>query len=120
MIIDTNILIYLSKYLLDPQKILKENPSISIITKIEVLGFNFKNVEEHQLLLGICNDLNIIALTNEIADSAIEIRKKYRIKLPDAIIYATALVNNTSLITNDIDDFKLLNEGVSLVNPFLL
>ena len=34
-----------------------------------------------------------------------EIRKKYNLKLPDAIIAATCLVNNCSLITNNIKDF---------------
>ncbi len=34
-----------------------------------------------------------------------EIRKTNRIKLPDAIIYATALVNNLTLITRNTSDF---------------
>lgn len=42
----------------------------------------------------------------------------HRIKLADALIYATALVERKPLLTNNIQDFKSLNEGVELVNPF--
>jgi predicted nucleic acid-binding protein len=118
VIFDTNILIYLSKYILKPEILLKGDIAISIITKIEVLGFAFKNNEEHDLLLNICNELKVISLSDEIANATIDIRKKYRIKLPDAIIYATALVENLPLLTNNIKDFISLDGNVKLINPF--
>lgn len=52
------------------------------------------------------------------ADATIELRKKYRIKLPDAIIYATALVERQSLLTNNTVDFIKLDNQVKLINPF--
>lgn len=120
MIFDTNILIYLSKYLLDPQKILKEKASISVITKIEALGFAFSNKEEHLLLQNICNELTIMPLTDRVAQEAINLRSNYRVKLADAIIYATAVVHGLPLLTNNIDDFKSLGNKVELINPFTL
>jgi hypothetical protein len=66
VIFDTNILIYLSKYIIPPEKILKKGIAISIISKIEVLGFSFPNNEEHKLLLDICNELKIIPLSDAI------------------------------------------------------
>ena len=118
MIFDTNVPIYLSKHILDPDKVLKNKVSISVITKIEVLGFNFKNIDEHQLIVAICNDLKVIGLSDIIAEETIDIRKNFRIKLPDAIIYATALVENQPLLTNNISDFKFIKRNVELINPF--
>ena len=118
MIFDTNVLIYLSKFTLNHERILNEETAISIITKIEVLGFQFQNNDEHQLLLAICNELKVIPLTDLIAEETINIRQTHRIKLPDAIIYATALVENVPLLTNNIKDFKSIDRNVKLINPF--
>ena len=118
MIFDTNILIYLSKYIISPQDIITTNSAISIITKIEALGFGFKNPEEHNLLSAICNELKIIPLSDNIAEETIRLRTKYKIKLPDAIIYATSVVEGLPLLTNNTADFKLLDGKVKLINPF--
>ena len=118
MILDTNVLIYLSKYILQPERILNEEAAISIITKIEVLGFQFQNNDEHDLLLAMCNELKILPLTDLIAEETISLRQNYRIKLPDAVIYATALAENVPLLTNNIKDFKFIDRNVDLINPF--
>lgn len=94
-------------------------------TQIQFLLFpkwNFwvilKNHLEEQYLLEILNALVIVPLTDEIVNLTIEIRKKYKIKLPDAIIYATAKALNAKLITNNITDFNKTDETVELINPF--
>lgn len=120
MIFDTNILIYLSKYLLSPQKILTQQAKISVITKIEALGYQFKNIDELSLLVGLCHELPVVPLSDIIAEETINLRKNNRIKLPDAIIYATALVEGLPLLTNNISDFKSLNGNVKLIDPFTL
>ncbi len=68
----------------------------------------------------MCDLLPVVSLTDNIAEATIMLRAKYRIKLADAIIYATALVEEKPLLTNNIQDFKSLNEGVELINPFSL
>jgi predicted nucleic acid-binding protein len=118
VIVDTNVLIYLSKYNLEPNRVLNKASAISIITRIEVLGFKFQKDDEHQLLLSICNELKIIPLTDSIAEETIRIRRNNRVKLPDAIIFATALVEQVPLLTNNIKDFKAINSEVELINPF--
>ena len=57
-----------------------------------------------------------MALSNDIADECIIIRKVHKTKLPDAIIAATALVNNLTLITRNISDFKNI-EDLKVINP---
>lgn len=46
-----------------------------------------------------------------------DIRKKHKIKLPDAIIAATALVYELSLVSRYVYDFKNIN-GLQLINPW--
>lgn len=118
MIFDTNILIYLSKYQLAPDKVLTEYVAISVITKIETLGFRFKNQQEDELLAAICAQLKVIPLTDPIVNQTIELRKNYKVKLADAIIYSTALTEKKPLLTNNIKDFAHMDAGVILVNPF--
>ena len=118
MIFDTNVLIYLSKNVLEPERILNQATAISIITKIEVLGFQFENNNEHDLLVAICNELKIVSLFELIAEQTINLRRRYKIKLPDAVIYSTALVEKLPLLTNNIKDFIMRDENVVLINPF--
>ena len=88
-------------------------PNVSIITKIEVLGFN--TLEKHyQILENLMNDAIIIDLTSYIADMTIIIRKTCTIKLPDAIA-ATALVKNLTLITHNKKDFKNI-KGLKIID----
>ncbi|MBS1486841.1 MAG: type II toxin-antitoxin system VapC family toxin [Bacteroidetes bacterium] len=94
-------------------------PNISVITKIEVLGFS-ANKKHTQLLEDFIADSNIILLTDPIINKCIELRKTYKkIKLPDAIIAATALVNQWKLISRNVEDFKALSE-LEIVNPHSL
>ncbi len=99
------------------QEVLDTKPCISIITKIEVLGYQ-KHAEHYQLLENFVNDVEVIELTSVIADRTISIRKTNKIKLPDAIIAATALTFGLTIITRNIFDFKSIN-GIKAINPHL-
>ena len=50
-------------------------------------------------------------------DLTIALRKEYKIKLPDAIIAATALANDLTIVTNNIKDFSNIS-GLQLINPY--
>lgn len=56
-------------------------PNISVVTKIEVLGFNTTD-EHYQILYSFINDATVFDLTNNVVDASIEIRKKHKTKLP--------------------------------------
>lgn len=90
-------------------------PNVSVITKIEVLGFSAPD-EHYQLLTNFMNDATVLDLTNNIVDASIDIRKKNKTKLPDAIIAATALAYGYTLITNNEKDFANI-KGLKIVNP---
>ncbi|WP_256565294.1 PIN domain-containing protein [Dyadobacter chenhuakuii] len=48
---------------------------------------------------------------------AAEIRKLHNLKLPDAIIAATAMVYNLTLVTRNTKDFSNIS-GLTLINPY--
>ena len=91
-------------------------PNISVITKIEVLGFNTTK-SEYELLTNFMDDANVIELSKEVADICIDLRKKNKIKLPDAIIASTALATNSALITRNSVDFKSI-DGLIVIDPY--
>jgi predicted nucleic acid-binding protein len=123
-LIDTNVVIdYLGQKIpLSGMKfmnnIIDNIPNVSVITKIEVLGFNAP-AEHYQLLTDFMNDATIIELTNKVVDTTIEIRKNYKTKLPDAIIAATALVYDLTIISRNVSDFKNI-QNLKVINPHSL
>ncbi len=118
-LIDTNILIYLSNELLELSDLFERYDEllISRITHMEVMGFNFQDDEDEELVEELVSKFRILEIDNQVAKRTIEIRKKKKIKLPDAIIYATAMVNNCELVTANVRDFKGIDEGVKIYNP---
>ena len=116
-LLDSNILIYLSKREL-PFSILDQFTDlfISVISYMEVLGYRFSNNKEESFVKELISIFNIRFVNQEIAENVINIRKRHRIKLPDAIIAATANTENLCLITRNIKDFE--NIDVRILNPF--
>ncbi len=122
-VFDSNILIYHINGQLDAtmeQALCRcfEKPAyISTITSMEVLswpGHSDESVEMTSAFLGVFDE---IAIDSAIKFAAIKIRRNYRLKLPDAIIAATALQLGLPLVTRNIKDFKGVPE-LKLRNPF--
>jgi predicted nucleic acid-binding protein len=88
----------------------------SIISKIELLGFNQSESDDRQARL-LLSSLRELELTSTIAEQTIQIRKTRKIKLPDAVIAATAIVNNLTIITRNTSDFDQI-VGLNYINPF--
>ena len=116
-LLDSNIIIYLSKREV-PLSFLDQfdNHYISVITYMEVLGYQFRDSKEEEFIREMIEVFSVLFIDQKIADTAIEIRRKQRIKLPDAIIAATAKVLNLCLVTRNIDDFKKV--AIQIANPF--
>ena len=116
---DTNALIYLlnGKSCMFPY--LEKNLALSIISAMELLSFSGMTETESQSTRAFINDCTEITLTNDIKEKTIESRKKYRTKLPDAIIAASAIVNGLPLITAD-KGFKQIEElDLQLIVPIM-
>ena len=91
-------------------------PCISVITQIEVLSYK-TNQGDYNLLSNFVNDVVVLELTKDVVGKTIQIRKEVKINTPDAIIAATSLVNDYTLITRNTTDFKNI-EGLRLINPW--
>lgn len=75
---------------------------LSIINKIELLGFKGISEEEEQPFLKFIDNADMILLNDSIIDKTIALRKTYSVKLPDAIIAASAMAVKATLITRRI------------------
>ncbi len=121
-LVDSNVLIdYVAERFKKDQlksldAIFDEAIRVSIITKIEILGYNGEPKEEEKMLLFL-DYSDIIPLSQDIIEKTIAIKKSIKIKTPDAIIAATAMVNDLTLITNDESDFSRVKE-LKIFNPY--
>jgi len=121
ILLDSNIVIYsteaspefdgLRKYLLTHAH------CVSIVTYVEVLGFHKLNDLEKEKLGDFFASVPVLALTDEIAARAVILRQIRRMKLGDALIAASAQVNDLALVTRNTKDFKWIR-SLDLINPF--
>ena len=99
-LLDTNAIIYLvSGRLVLPLP--NGKYSVSIITEIELLSFSGLSAEEEQKIRDLLLLLDRVHLTDAVRDETISLRRENRLKLPDAIIAASALIHDAVLLTND-------------------
>ncbi|MFO7721749.1 MAG: type II toxin-antitoxin system VapC family toxin [Bacteroidales bacterium] len=90
--------------------------AVSVISRIEVLACQLDE-EDEKLIRDFLDESLIIDLGEEIADKTISIRKTRRVKIPDAVIAATALVLDLTLLTRNVDDFKGI-DGLHVLDPW--
>ena len=96
--------------------IIDQTPRISVISQIEILRFN--DTPENEKVLADFVDSSVIhSLSPGIVRRTITLCKQNKIKLPDAIIAATALNENLVLVTRNTDDFKNI-ANLELLNPW--
>ena len=92
------------EYLLDTNIIIgviKGNDSV--ITRMELLGFSGITEYEERTFKVLLSKMTRLSLNEDIEYATIQLRKQRRIKLPDAIIAATAIAYNLELLTLDKD-----------------
>lgn len=105
VLIDTNLLILLSKGCVSVDQVFDNEAAqyvISVVTQMEALGYPFKSKEEEDFIRNLVDLFDVIYIDEKIANQVINLRKQHRIKLPDAIICATAMVNDAMLYSNDL------------------
>ena len=95
----------------------KFHPTISAITEIELLCWKSATESDLAILKDFIEDSVVFELEKDIKLKTVDFRKSYKIKLPDAIIAATAFVRNLTLLTRNTSDFKDI-PGLDLVNPW--
>lgn len=121
-LIDTNVWIDAIAGNLSKQAFLKlavevEWAGYSAITRLELFGFPGLADEEEGKIRELLQGFEEVAVSSDIIDQAIQIRKRGSVKVPDAIIGASALICDSHLITRNVSDFKGI-EGLNVIDPF--
>jgi toxin FitB len=124
-LLDTNIPIYLGKNEVSPaadaflRQAMEPVIRLSVVSKIELLGYAFPTPSEQVWMETFIRQSLLFPITDPIVNQTILLRRKHKIKLPDLLIAATALVHGFTLVTNNTKDFAGI-PGLALVNPFAL
>ena len=110
---DTNCFIYFLEGHPAFSSFIYDNWAYSYITEIELLSKSSLTSQQEKVIQAILSSCIKLHHTQQISDKAIAIRKKHKLKLPDAIIAATAQLLDIPLLTTDkefakIDNFNCL------------
>jgi predicted nucleic acid-binding protein len=121
ILLDSNIVIYLR----DPrwgEKILRqiddERLATCNVVVAEVLGFKGLEKSEADYFEQLLVTMKNYQFDDRVTKTVIELRRRHAIQLPDAIIAATALANDLSLCTHNIEDFEKIPD-LLLFDPLI-
>jgi predicted nucleic acid-binding protein len=102
IVVDTSLIINLFNGVKEVQNLITDrNLFVSVISEIEVLSFPNITTKDSELLKGFLSECYIVDIEPAIKDITIHIRSKFKIKLPDAVIAATAIYFDLPLFTMD-------------------
>jgi predicted nucleic acid-binding protein len=99
-VLDTNAVLYLLGGRL-AQPLPAGDYFISVISELELLAYPNITEDEEKRIKALLEDVTIIEFPATVKKQAIDLRKRLGLKLPDAIIAATALSLSATLLTND-------------------
>ena len=121
-LIDSNIWIYAAAAQEPAREVLSkalksEWAGYSAISRLEVMGYPSISEQEKKLLEQIMSIFVELPVDRLIIDKAIYIRQSTRIKSPDAIVAATAINMDATLISRNTKDFSTV-PNLSILNPF--
>jgi predicted nucleic acid-binding protein len=110
VLVDTNICLYLLSGNETIAEILDGNSIfISFITQLELLSYSNLSNSDLIKIQSFIDDCIVIDLNEDIKETVVELRRKYKIKLPDSIIAATSEYFDIPIITAD-KGFKKIDE----------
>lgn len=99
-LLDTNILIDIHAGRIAPGA-LAGHYAYSVISEIELLSWPAIKPMQDQELRYLLGHLHRVEVDAAVRETAILLRRQYRLKLPDAIIAASAQAHDATLLTND-------------------
>ena len=122
-LIDTNVWLYAAagrpeavRFLDDAAE--AEWAGYTAISRLELFGFPDLKPADDEKLKDMLDCFVEVPVSSEIIDRAIHIRKGRRVKVPDSIVAATALLMKAKLVTRNVVDFKNI-QGLSTLDPFV-
>jgi len=118
VLLDSNIIIYAAQ----PEReelrrlIAAQAPSVSAISVVEVLGYHRLSEAERTHFEEFFGASKILAVSNLVISEAVTLRQQRKMSLGDALIGATAIANDLTLVTHNVDDFNWI-EGLRIIDP---
>ena len=120
-LIDTDIFIDFFRGVPEAATFLQEHVQdiiFSAITEAELLSGQVCNdVQEKEKVFHLLSQFEKIAVDNLLVQVAGDIRRKYGLEIPDAIIAASAFVSDSVLITRNINHFEKVKE-IKVKKPY--
>ena len=118
MLIDSNIVIHAAEPGFEFLRQLIETPSasVSVVTYVEVLGHLDLQEYQKSYFENFFESVSQLTVTLPIVRKAVALRQQRRMSLGDAIIAATALENDLTLVTRNLRDFRRISE-LTLLDP---
>ena len=91
--------------------------AVSVINELELLSFPKITDEEERQIRGFIEKSVVLDLEDRIKERTIQLRRAYNVKLPDAIVAATAIEHEMMLITADIGFERIKELKLKLIIP---
>ena len=109
---DTNILVdYLNGIAAARKELARyEERYISIITWMEIMVGTSE--EDEEAIRAWLSSFHLVELDAALAERAVQLRQRRRIRLPDAIVWASAQVHSLLLVSRNTRDFPADEPGV--------
>lgn len=119
MLIDSNIIIYAAKpEHADLRRFIAEHaPAVSAVSFVEVLGYHRLTETDRQHFEEFFAAATILPLAEAVLLQAIKLRQIRKMSLGDALVAATALIHNRTLVTRNTKDFTWV-PGLTVLDPF--
>lgn len=91
-------------------------PRVSIVSRVEILGYHKLQETEQAALAALLDNLELVYLTPACYEIAINLRQRRKLTLGDALIAATCLERGYALATANTGDFDWI-EALKVFNP---
>ncbi|MBR5344918.1 MAG: type II toxin-antitoxin system VapC family toxin [Clostridia bacterium] len=117
---DTNAVLYLlsGNHCMEPYR--SNRFAVSIISVMELLSFPNITPKEETIIRQFLSTCQQIPLNEKITEAAIHLRREHHTKLPDAIIAATAVCNELTLLTADTGFSKINELSLVSIQPLII
>jgi toxin FitB len=118
MLIDSNIIIYsVQPEYENLRGFIKENhPYVSAVSYVEVLGYHGLTEAERNLFGLFFQEATVLDVMQRVIVKATMLRQQKRMSLGDSLIAGTALENDLTLVTRNVDDFSWI-DSLKIINP---
>jgi len=102
LLVDTNVVLFFLQGNDDLTRLFSDyNIAVSFISELELLSFGQISPEDEQVILSFLRHVQIFDISPDIKRQTIAVRKVSKLKLPDAIIVATAISQDLPFLTSD-------------------